>query len=140
MPLHCILLYYISRVKNYIGGIKGNLNMMPVYYPGWIMRLYVDFGQLNQFRYKEIKDELCEIACTYPNFDICDASNLPGTPAEDASKIFPKNWRFFPTLDPQVKNSNGFEQKVAQKRLQTPGIIQLISKGTEQRHKHKSNQ
>ena len=82
--------------------------MMPVYYLGWIMRLYVDFGQLNQFRHREIKDQLCEIACIYPNFDICDASNLPGTPVEDASKIFAKNWRFFPTLDPQVKNSNEF--------------------------------
>ena len=106
--LYCIFLYYISRIKNYIGGIKGNLNIMPVYYSGWIMRLYVDFRQLNQFRHREIKDELCEIACTYPNFDICDASNLPGTPVEDASKIFAKNWRFFPTLDPQVKNSNEF--------------------------------
>ena len=66
------------------------------------MRLYFDFGQLTSFRHKEIKKELCEIACTYPNFDICDASNLPGTPIEDASQIFPKNWRFFPTLDPQV--------------------------------------
>ena len=70
------------------------------------MRLYVDFGQLNQFRHREIKDQLCEIACIYPNFDICDVRNLPGTPVEDASKIFAKNWRFFPTLDPQVKNSN----------------------------------
>ena len=82
--------------------------MMPVYYLGWIMRLYVDFGQLNQFRHREIKDELCEIACIYPNFDICDVRNLPGTPVEDASNIFAKNWRFFPTLDPQVKNSNEF--------------------------------
>ena len=82
--------------------------MMPVYYLGWIMRLYVDFGQLNQFRHREIKDQLCEIACIYPNFDICDVRNLPGTPVEDASKIFAKNWRFFPTLDPQVKNSNEF--------------------------------
>ena len=98
-----ILPYHISRVKNYIGGIKGNLNMMPIYYHGWIMRLYFDFRQLNLFKHKEIKNELCEIACTYPNFDICDASNLPGTPVEDASKIFAKNWRFFPTLDPQVK-------------------------------------
>ena len=81
---------------------------MPVYYSGWIMRLYVDFRQLNQFQHREIKDELCEIACIYPNFDICDVRNLPGTPVEDASKIFAKNWRFFPTLDPQVKNSNEF--------------------------------
>ena len=27
---------------------------------------------------------------------------LPGTPVTDASKIFAMNWRFFPTLDPQV--------------------------------------
>ena len=83
--------------------------MMPIYYHGWIMRLYVDFGQLNQVQYRSMKDELCEIACTYPNFDICDVSNLPGTPVEDASKIFAKNWRFFPTLDPQVlKYTNEF--------------------------------
>ena len=83
--------------------------MMPVYYNGWIMRLYVDFGQLNQVQNRSIKDELCELACTYPNFDICDVSNLPGTPVKDASKIFAKNWRFFPTLDPQVlKYTNEF--------------------------------
>jgi len=34
--------------------------------------------------------------------DICDARNLPGTPMIDASEVFPMNWRFFPTLDPQV--------------------------------------
>ena len=73
------------------------------------MRLYFDFGQLNLSRHKEIKKELCEIACTYPNFDICDASNLPGTPIEDASQIFPKNWRFFPTLDPQVNFHKDFD-------------------------------
>ena len=28
--------------------------------------------------------------------------NLPGTPVTDASEIFAMNWRFFPTLDPQV--------------------------------------
>ena len=28
--------------------------------------------------------------------------SLPGNPVKDASKIFPMNWRFFPTLDHQV--------------------------------------
>ena len=28
--------------------------------------------------------------------------SLPGTPVTDAGEIFAMNWRFFPTLDPQV--------------------------------------
>ena len=28
--------------------------------------------------------------------------SLPGNPVKDASKVFPMNWRFFPTLDHQV--------------------------------------
>ena len=28
--------------------------------------------------------------------------DLPGTPVIDVGTIFPMNWRFFPTLDPQV--------------------------------------
>ena len=32
----------------------------------------------------------------------CHCRKLPGTPVADASKIFAMNWRFFPTLDPQV--------------------------------------
>ena len=28
--------------------------------------------------------------------------SLPGTPVNDAQNIFAMNWRFFPTLDPQV--------------------------------------
>ena len=27
---------------------------------------------------------------------------LPGYPAADMSEVFPMNWRFLPTLDPQV--------------------------------------
>jgi len=34
--------------------------------------------------------------------DICDAGLLPGTPMRNATKVFAMNWRFFPTLDPQV--------------------------------------
>ena len=76
---------------------------MQKYYPDWIMRLYTDY---------DIEDptfrKLCDLACDdqYSYLDICHVKQLPGTPLSDASKIFGMNWRFFPTLDPQVKNNN----------------------------------
>ena len=29
-------------VKGYFEGIVGNLELMPIYYPGWVMRVYYD--------------------------------------------------------------------------------------------------
>ena len=45
--------------------------------------------------------KLCGLSCQ-ANFDLCDIQRLPGTPMHNATNIFPMNWRFFPTLDPQV--------------------------------------
>ena len=76
---------------------------MSKYYPGWIARLYTDY---------EIKDpifgKLCRIACQYLYLDICHVKDLPGTPHLDGSKFFPMNWRYFPTLDPQVPTSKTY--------------------------------
>ena len=69
-----------------------------VYYcSGWVMRLYFDLDKTDP-----IHAALCKLACSDTNLDICDAANLPGTPMKDATKVFAMNWRFFPTLDPQV--------------------------------------
>ena len=87
-----------SRLKDYIGGIKENLDLIPKYYHGWVMRLYVDFSSQDP----KLQKILCELACDYHYFDICDVRNLPGNPMNDATGIFAPNWRFFPTLDPQV--------------------------------------
>ena len=46
--------------------------------------------------------ELCDLACSNSHLDLCNVRSLPGTPVKDARKIFAMNWRFFPTLDPQV--------------------------------------
>ncbi len=61
------------------------------------MRLYFDLDKADP-----VHTALCNLACSDPNIDICDAANLPGTPMKDATKVFAMNWRFFPTLDPQV--------------------------------------
>ena len=75
-----------------------NLKLIPKYYPGWIVRLYTDYEIEDK-----IFEKLCRLACHYSNLDICHVKDLPGTPVSDASKFFPMNWRFFPTLDPQVQ-------------------------------------
>ena len=79
------------------------------------MRLYYDINQDD-----DLMETLCEIACEYDNLDLCyirwshhcyinqsmeneqTGRELPGTPEMDVSEMFPMNWRFLPTLDPQV--------------------------------------
>ncbi len=88
----------IAKVKGYFEGIGENLKLMPTRYPGWIMRLYFDLDKKDP-----VLHELCKLACNDSNLDICDAANLPGIPMKNATEVFAMNWRFFPTLDPQVR-------------------------------------
>ena len=83
--------------KGYFEGIVENLRLMQKYYPGWIMRLYYNMDKSDP-----VLAKICELACSDQNLDLCDAENLPGTPMKDAVKVFAMNWRFFPTIDPQV--------------------------------------
>ena len=34
---------FTSNISGYFEGIVGNLQLMPIYYPGWVIRLYHDF-------------------------------------------------------------------------------------------------
>ena len=54
------------------------------------------------FKGDQLMSELCDLACDNPHIDLCNVKALPGTPVTDATKIFAMNWRFFPTMDPQV--------------------------------------
>ena len=86
-----------AKAKGYFEGIVGNLKLMPKYYPGWIMRVYYDMDAAHP-----VLKDLCNLACNNELLDICYVAQLPGTPMRDARKVFAMNWRFFPTLDPQV--------------------------------------
>ena len=33
---------FTSNISGYFEGIVGNLQLMPIYYPGWVIRLYHD--------------------------------------------------------------------------------------------------
>jgi len=83
--------------QQYYQGIEENLKLMARYYPGWSMRLYYDLDAQG----KQMQN-ICQLACQNPELDLCNASALPGTPMLNAGRVFPLNWRFFPTLDPQV--------------------------------------
>ena len=100
-------------MRGYLEGLEENLKLIPKYYPGWIVRLYTDYETEDQ-----IFEKLCHLACRHQNLDICLVKELPGTPLSDVSKYFPMNWRFLPTLDPQV--SIGFKIKKSES-LQTEG-------------------
>ena len=89
----------VHNAKQYFVGIEENLEKMTeLYGEDWVMRLYYDLEPSDQ----QLMGQLCDLACANNNIDLCNIRKLPGTPVEDATKIFAMNWRFFPTLDPQV--------------------------------------
>ena len=119
---------FTSNISGYFEGIVGNLQLMPIYYPGWVIRLYHDIRSDDpvmkvyfafEYSYQNtnvsitlhagvceffdfLLQDLCNLACTDTNIDLCNVRQLPGKPMPNAIKIFPMNWRWFPTMDPQV--------------------------------------
>ena len=85
------------KSKQYFAGIQDNLISMAQFYPGWTMRLYHDLTKENP-----LFQNLCTLACSNNQLDLCYVNQLPGSPFVDASRIFPMNWKFFPTIDEQV--------------------------------------
>ena len=59
------------------------------------MRLYYDIKDNDK-----TMDDLCHLACSEPNLDLCNVRKLPIL--SDISEIFPMIWRFLPMLDLQV--------------------------------------
>ena len=88
----------IHQTKRYFEGIADNLKQLPQFYnDSWTMRLYYDLED-----HHPLLKHLCDLACSNTHLDLCHVQKLPGTPVTNASSIFPRDWRFFPTLDPQV--------------------------------------
>ena len=84
-----------GKQRKYFQGIEDNLSLVPLHYPNWTVRVYYDLETDDP-----VLDNLCQLTCSNPNIDICHVRNNPSS--GDISKIFAMNWRFFPTLDPQV--------------------------------------
>ena len=80
--------------RKYFEGIEENLKLIKKFYPGWIMRLYY------QVDTEESLKEICNIACSDPDIDICEAAN--NARLGNATSLYPLVWRFLPVLDIQV--------------------------------------
>ena len=63
------------KMKGYFEGIIGNLKLIPKLYPGWTIRLYYDLDKNDP-----VLKEICNLACSDTNIDICDTKHLPGIP------------------------------------------------------------
>ena len=104
------------KVRKYFEGIKTNLKQISeLYGSSWIMRLYYDLDPAD----KQVMIQLCDLACVDPQLDLCNVRSLPGNPVEDASRMFAMNWRFFPTLDPQVDIllSRDLDSRISQREV-----------------------
>ena len=86
----------VSSQRKYFLGIKENLDLMRKFYPGWTMRVYY---QVNEYQGQVMKN-LCELVCSEPELDICDANTNPKL--GNASMLYPLLWRFLPVIDRQV--------------------------------------
>ena len=60
--------------------------------------------------------------------------SLPGTPVNDAQNIFAMNWRFFPSLDPQVDIflSRDLDSRINEREA-------LSTRGTQNEHRVSKN-
>merc|ERR1712029_80949 len=88
---------YPNKKRDYLGGVKENLALVTKYYPGYVLRLYIDLEENDP-----IWTELKRLEQNVTNLDLCDVKSLPGTQFGNAKQVFAMVWRFFPTLDPQV--------------------------------------
>ena len=74
-----------------------------------------------------VQADLCALACAVDPvapLDLCLVQSLPGTPKRNATNVFPMNWRFFPTLDPQ--ESEEFYSCLWSKRVPRNLLMKLL--------------
>ena len=82
----------------YLAGIKENLDLMPLLYPGWVMQVYIDLDADDTNL-----SHLYKLVSSNPNIDLCHILNPPGTHKKKTPDVLGINWRFYAALDPQVK-------------------------------------
>ncbi|XP_023347972.1 uncharacterized protein LOC111716729 isoform X2 [Eurytemora carolleeae] len=88
--------FYGDLKSKYYDGVASNLDYLDEYYPGWIMRLYLDPTNLNL----NASHDLCALSCKSNRMDLCSVLSVP--PYGNISSKFGMIWRFLPLADPFV--------------------------------------
>ena len=65
--------FYGKLKSAYFNGIAGNLALIPLFYPDYIMRLYLD---INALKTEDDYKDLCKLYCSDPNLDLCDVGKI----------------------------------------------------------------
>ena len=88
----------VHQRRGYFEGIRANLGAISSFYnSSWVVRLYHDIGSDDP-----MMADLCSLACSTDQLDLCSVPQLPHPLLAKAVHMFPMIWRFFPTLDTQV--------------------------------------
>ena len=88
----------VHQRRGYFEGIRSNLGAISSFYnSSWVVRLYHDIGSDDP-----LMADLCSLACSNDQLDLCSVPQLPHPLLAKAVPMFPMIWRFFPTLDTQV--------------------------------------
>ena len=61
-----------KKKRDFFGGIERNLQRIQSDFPGSVMRLYYQVPNESLFL-----QTACKLACTVPNFDLCDVERIP---------------------------------------------------------------
>ena len=61
-----------KKKRDFFGGIERNLQRIQTDFPGSVMRLYYQVPNESLFL-----QTACKLACTVPNFDLCDVERIP---------------------------------------------------------------
>ena len=62
--------------RNYLDGIKDNLQLIKEKYgSNWIVRVYYHVKSYD--KNSPVMKQLCDLACSEPNLDLCDAQKNP---------------------------------------------------------------
>lgn len=88
--------FYGELKSAYFNGIAANLNSIQNFYPGWLMRLYVDSSTLNL----NSSQVLCDLSCNTNRLDLCPVNSVGNY--GDLSTKFGMVWRFLPMADKYV--------------------------------------
>ena len=71
--------FYGPLTSAYFNGIFENLAGVRMYYPDYVMRLYLDRRKASSAD-QENYQKLCQLFCREPNFDLCDVNEIGTAP------------------------------------------------------------
>ena len=85
-----------KSLREYFEGIQENVDLVRKFYgPEWVVRVYYQVSSNSS-----TLDKLCDLTCSEPSLDICDANYNPRL--GNTTILFPLLWRFLPVIDVNV--------------------------------------